>query len=130
MKFTFSTMVADNLAAHMIGGFQTSFSSGYFCRRCYVKYSEKYLPISAIQPNSRTYIDHDNFVEKIVRKSHESPIMGITGPSLMKNLIGFHPVTSLPGDAMHDFLEGICPMIMMALLKQASTMRLTTYGEI
>lgn len=91
VKFTFSTMVADNLAANMIGGFQTSFSSGYFCRRCYIKYSEKHLPISVARSNPRTYIDHDKFVQEIVSKSCQPPWMGITGPSLMKTLIGFHP---------------------------------------
>lgn len=130
LKFTFSTLAADNLAAHMVGGFQTSFSSGNFCRRCYVKYSEKNIPFSISKPNSRTHFDHDQFVEKITRHRYESPLMGITGESLFKNLIGFHPTTSLPGDVMHDFVEGVCPLIMMALLKQASSMRLITYGEI
>jgi len=30
---------------------------------------------------------------------------------------------------MHDFLEGACPMVMLLLLKQASSLRLLTYSE-
>ena len=130
LKFTFSTMVADNLAAHLIGGFQMSFSNGYFCRRCYIKYADRNLSISMTKTDTRTCIDYDKFVEKIIRNPYESPLMGITGKSVLEGLIGFHPIMSLPGDLMHDYIEGICPLVMMALLKQASSMRLVTYGEI
>ncbi|CAF3297930.1 unnamed protein product [Rotaria sp. Silwood2] len=123
-------MVADNLAAHMIGGFQSSFSTGYFCRRCLINYDDRSLPILLNNVNTRTTIDHDMFVTELIRQPDKSPLMGVTGPSILQNLIGFHPIMSLPGDVMHDFIEGVCPMIIMAMLKQASTMRLRTYGEI
>lgn len=130
LNFSFSTMVADNLAAHMIGGFQSSFSTGYFCRRCLINYNDRSLPILLNNVNTRTTIDHDMFVKEVIRQPDKSPLMGVTSPSILQDLIGFHPVMSLPGDVMHDFIEGVCPMIIMAMLKQASTMRLTTYGEI
>lgn len=130
LKFSFSTMVSDNLAAHLIGGFQLSFSNGYFCRRCYIKYADRNLPILMSQADNRTSIDHDKFVEELIRNPHDSPFMGITGKSTLDELIGFHPVMSLPGDLMHDFIEGVCPLVIMAILKQASSMRLVTYGEI
>ncbi|CAF1657680.1 unnamed protein product [Rotaria magnacalcarata] len=130
LKFTFSTMVADNLAAHLIGGFQMSFNNGYFCRRCYIKSADRNLPISMTKADTRTCIDYDKFVEKVIRNPYESPLMGINEKSALEGLIGFHPIMSLPGDLMHDYIEGICPLVMMALLKQASSMRLVTYGEI
>lgn len=55
--------------------------------------------------------------------------MGVVGLSPLCKLIGFHPIISLPADVMHDFIEGVCPMIVICLLKQASSMRLITYGE-
>ncbi|CAF1638481.1 unnamed protein product [Rotaria sordida] len=130
IKFSFSTMVADNLAAHLIGGLQLNFNSGYFCRRCYIKYADKNLPILMSKADTRTSTDHDKFIEKMIQNPYESPLMGITRKSTFEQLIGFHPIMSLPGDLMHDFIEGICPLVMMAILKQASSMRLVTYGEI
>ncbi len=129
LKFSFSTLVADNLAAHLVGGFQSSFSNGYFCRRCYMTYTDKNLPIPLTQIKRRTIVDHDNLVEEIVNNPNQSPLMGVVGSSLLHDLIGFHPTMSLPGDAMHDFIEGSCPMVIMCLLKQASSMRLITYSE-
>ena len=48
---------------------------------------------------------------------------------MIGELEGFHPITSLPGDCMHDFLEGCCPLVLMALLKEASACKLITYGK-
>jgi hypothetical protein len=77
----------------------------------------------------RTTVDHDELVQEILLNRNKSPLMGVTGQSPLYDLIGFHSTISLPGDIMHDFLEGICPMVIMSLLKQASSMRMMTYGE-
>ncbi len=55
---------------------------------------------------------------------------GVIGPSPLQELVGFHATTSLPRDVMHDFIEGICPVIIISLLKQASALRILTYSEI
>jgi hypothetical protein len=55
--------------------------------------------------------------------------MGVIGPSPLRQLVGFDSTTSLPRDLMHDFLEGLCPIVIMCLLKQACSMRLLSYGE-
>jgi hypothetical protein len=127
LTFSFSTLVADNLAAHLIGGFQMSFSNGFFCRRCYITYAEKNLPIAFTRMGSRTICDHDDIVQEINNNPTKSPLMGVIGQSPIHNLIGFHPITSLPGDLMHDFIEGVCPIVIIALLKQASSMRLILF---
>ena len=77
----------------------------------------------------RTVFDHDDLVQEIINDPNESSLMGVIDQSPLHDLIGFHPIVSLPGDCMHDFLEGICPMVVMSLLKQASSRRLITYGE-
>ncbi len=79
IKFSFSTLVADNLAAHLMGGFQSCFSNGYFCRRCYITYADKNLPITLTRVNSRTINDHDNIVQEIINDSNKSPLMGVVG---------------------------------------------------
>jgi hypothetical protein len=128
-KFSFSTLATDNLAAHQIGGYQASFSSGYFCPRCHVKFADRCLPVSSSQTAWRTSLDHDYRVRQILDDPRNRLLFGIVGPSVFETLEGFHPTTSLPADCMHDFLEGCCPVIMMALLKEASAARLITYGE-
>lgn len=128
-KFTFSTIAADNLASNWLGGFQTCFSSGHFCRRCCINYTDRSSLIPLSQHKIRTMVDHDALVERILNDPTESPLMGVVNLSPLHDLIGFHATISLPADLMHDFLEGVCPMIIMSLLKQASSMRLITYGE-
>lgn len=74
-------------------------------------------------------IDHDGLVGKIINDPNRLPVKGVIGPSPLQELIGFHATTSLPRDLMHDFIEGVCPMIIISLLKQASTLRILTYSE-
>lgn len=77
----------------------------------------------------RTSLEHDNCVQRILTDPNEAPLLGIAGQSILHDLIGFHPTMSLPGDIMHDLFEGVCPIVVMALLKKASSLRLLTYGE-
>jgi hypothetical protein len=129
LKFSFSTLVADNLAAHFMGGYQTTFSTGHFCRRCFITYPDRNLPMSVTKFDVRTTINHDNIVEQINTSPHKSGLMGVVGQSVLQDLDGFHPTMALPADLMHDFLEGTCPLVIVGVLKEASTKRLLTYGE-
>lgn len=129
IKFSFSTLVADNLASHLIGGFQTSFNSNFFCRRCFITQTEKSLPMDSVKVGIRTINNHDDLLRKISTDPLAAPIMGVIGLSPFDQLIGFHPIVSLPADIMHDFIEGVCPLILVRMLKQASAMRLMTYGK-
>ncbi|CAF4141942.1 unnamed protein product, partial [Adineta steineri] len=130
IMFSFSTMVADNLGAHQIGGFQSSFSSGHICRRCFIEHSDLRLPMTQTRPDIRTSTYHDALIVQINSNFNKSPIMGVVRQSPIYNLDGFHPIMSLPADLMHDYLEGVCPRVMMGLLKEASSMRLLTYSKI
>lgn len=129
VTFSFSTLSADNLAAHQIGGYQASFSSGYFCRRCHLLFTDRGLPFSSSTAVWRTSVTHDDCLRRIQVDPHHLPLLGIVGPSVLEQLEGFHPTASLPGDCMHDFLEGCCPLVLLVLLKEASASRLLTYGE-
>ena len=128
IKFSFSTLVADNLAAHLIGGFQTNFNAGYICRRCFITYAQKALPMDLVSVDVRTMSTHDNLVQQLSANAL-APMMGVVGSSPISYLIGFHPISSLPADVMHDMAEGVCPIVLVGLLKQASMIRLLTYGK-
>lgn len=122
-------MVADNLAAHQIGGFQSSFNNGYICRRCLIQYADLHSPISNNKWNIRTSIHHDALTLEMNSNLNKSSIMGVVRQSPIYDLDGFHSITSLPADLMHDFLEGVCPRVMISLLKDASAKRLITYRK-
>ena len=55
--------------------------------------------------------------------------MGVLGCSPISGPIGFHPISSLPADVMHDLAEGVCPIVMVGLPKQALAIRLVTYDK-
>lgn len=122
-------MVADNLAAHRIEGFQSSFSSGYICRRCFIQHSDLHIAASQNKSDIRTSVHHDKIILQIQSNLNKFSIMEVVGQSPIYDLDGFHPIMSLPADLMHDYLEGVCPRVIMSLLKELSSMRLITYRK-
>ena len=104
LYFSFNLLSADNLAAHDLGSFQKNFNHGYFCRMCYISYEHRTIPLTDISFVLRSEISHENDLNEILQSKNS--IFGITGRSVLSNLIGFHPVKSLPFDIMHDFSEG------------------------
>ncbi|CAF3243895.1 unnamed protein product [Rotaria sp. Silwood2] len=104
--FVFSSVCGDNLASNEVGGFQKSFSSGSFCRYCFITYEQKHIPLTDISFVPRTRLKHDMILNQVVLKNGRQIIQGVKSPSWFKDLIGFHPTESLPPDVMHDFAEG------------------------
>ncbi|CAF1420366.1 unnamed protein product [Rotaria sp. Silwood1] len=104
--FVFSTVCADNLAANEIGGFQKTFSSGSFCRHCYITYEQRLIPLTDISFVPRTRSKHDMILHQIINNNNDQIIQGVRGHSWFKNVIGFYPTESLPPDIMHDVAEG------------------------
>lgn len=104
--FVFSTLSGDNLASNEVGGFQKSFSSGSFCRHCFITYAQKHIPLTDISFVPRTRIRHDMIVNKVIANNDARIIHGVKSKSWLKDLIGFHATESLPPDLMHDIAEG------------------------
>ena len=106
LHFAFSLLAADNLASHEIGGFQRNFNSGHFCRVCHISYEFRLTPLTDITFLPRTIIKHNRYVQQVVNSSNTRNVAGVVTESPLANLIGFHPVKSLPNDSMHDIAEG------------------------
>ena len=104
--FVFSNLCADNLAAHEVGGFQRSFSSGSFCRHCFITYEQRHIPLTDISFVPRTRLKHDMIVNEVMTNNGRAIIRGVKTSSWFKDLLGFHPTESLPPDVMHDIAEG------------------------
>ncbi|CAF1349052.1 unnamed protein product [Rotaria sordida] len=130
LLFSFSAIAADNLAAHNVAGFQQTFSSGNFCRRCLITYENPLIPLTDVHFIQRTYSQHEKCLQLLKNKPHIKSVFGVVGPSPLNDLHNFDPTNSFPGDAMHDFFEGVCPLIIMAMLKEASGLRLITFNGI
>ncbi|CAF1167144.1 unnamed protein product [Didymodactylos carnosus] len=130
LMFKFTCISADNLGAHQIGNFQQCFSTGYFCRRCLVQYDLRKIPLTDIHFMPRNEQQHQKCLDAINNNNDDSSVCGVVGESDLKQLAGFHPTTALSGDAMHDFCEGTCPIVIMCLLKRASQNKLLTYAQI
>ncbi|CAF4108891.1 unnamed protein product [Adineta steineri] len=128
--FTFTTIAADNLAAHEVAGFQLNFNAGHFCRRCMVSYENRLIPLTDIHFIHRNHLQHQRYLQLIENNAGINSIFGGIGRSPLNDLQNFDPTASCPGDVMHDFFEGVCPLIVMAMLKEASHLRLMTYAAI
>ncbi|CAM4827088.1 unnamed protein product, partial [Rotaria magnacalcarata] len=128
--FVFSSICADNLAANEVGGFQRNFSTGNFCRHCLITYEQRHISLSDISFVPRTRWQHDMIIDRITTNNIRATIQGVNNYSWFKDLIGFHPTESLPPDIMHDTAEGVCPLIISALLKECIQKRILTYAEI
>ncbi|CAF4377464.1 unnamed protein product [Rotaria socialis] len=130
LYFSFSFLCGDNLASNELGGFQKNFNSGHFCRHCLITYEQRLIPLTDISFVPRTHLRHDLIVDRIVSNNDGQTLFGVSGDSWFRNLIGFHPTESLPPDLMHDTAEGVCPLIISALLKEAVQQRILTYAQI
>ncbi|CAF4863872.1 unnamed protein product [Rotaria socialis] len=128
--FTFTTMAANNLAAHEVDGFQQSFSFGYICRRCLITYENRLIPLTDVYFVRRVAMQHQCVLQSLENNPQIKSICGIVGPSPLNDLRNFNSSSSLPGDVMHDLFEGVCPLIIMAMLKEASSSRLNTFSAI
>ncbi|CAF4668391.1 unnamed protein product, partial [Didymodactylos carnosus] len=105
LNFAFSVLAGDHLACNEIGGFQKNFSSGQFCRLCHVSYEQRLIPLTKISFPQRTTDEHDRLVQKVLQMNNGTILEGVADLSPLSTLIGFHAVTSLPNDIMHDFAE-------------------------
>jgi hypothetical protein len=106
LLFTFTTLAADNLAAHEVAGFQQTFSSGYFCRRCLVTYENRVIPLTDIHFIQRTHLQHQRYLQLLENNPQTKSMFGVVGPSPLNDLQNFDPTNSFPQDVMHDFFEG------------------------
>ncbi|CAF1035257.1 unnamed protein product [Rotaria sordida] len=130
LNFAFTVLAGNHLASNDIGGFQKNFNTGEFCRHCHVNYDQKLVPLNQISHPCRMRDQHDNIVQQIINSNNNIVLRGVVDASPLANLIGFHAVIFLPNDLMHDFNEGVCGQLLMAMLKEASTKRILAYSEI
>ena len=111
--------LADNLAAHAVGGFKESMSFALrICRSCMITADQSQLCVMEDSCQLRcpeTHFEQCQLLEGPL-ESHYSTNFGINRCSILEDVPGFSVVTSLPHDIMHDLFEGVVPYEMKCLI--------------
>ncbi|XP_037401910.1 uncharacterized protein LOC119265406 isoform X2 [Pygocentrus nattereri] len=111
VKGTVFAVVADNLAAHSVGGFVESFSSSYFCRFCLAERSriqEHEVGPGTFPPRTKSnYALHVNAALSDTAEAHHCGVKRQC--PISDKLSYFHATSGYPPDVLHDLLEGIVP---------------------
>ena len=115
-EFTFKgsllVVVADNLAAHSIGGYFESFKSTHPCRFCLVSRDKMRSTLKCDPVSLRTEHSHDMHVKRVVQDKVFQSVYGLKTNSCLNSAPYFHVTSGLPSDIMHDLLEGVvCDVI-------------------
>lgn len=115
--------LADNLAAHALGGFKQSMSFALrICRTCMITKTESQLCYLEEQTTLRTPDIHSAQCEMLdgVLESHYSTNYGINRKSILEDVPGFSVATCIPHDIMHDLFEGVVPHELKLFLTYAT----------
>lgn len=109
---TLSMVVADNLAAHGIGGFQESFNTDRLCRFCMVTKNDvkNHFRDTDLVPRSKDAFNEQ--VEMAEQMPNVARIYGVKRDSPLNQLDHYHVIDGLPSDIAHDLFEGVIPYVM------------------
>lgn len=110
LKGTVHSVVADNLGAHSLAGFQESFSGDYNCRQCTAKSCDvQHHCVSSGVFGPRTKEEHEYHVKSAQEK--DKSVFGVKRGCILSEFLSFfHVVGGYPPDLAHDLLEGIVPV--------------------
>lgn len=115
-KGSVSTLVADNLASHEVGGFVTSFSAFRMCRFCNATKDKIKNHFLENEYTLRTIESYTAQLEMVQQNSNLSSIYGIKCNSFLNELEHFHICWSSPSDIAHDLFEGVCIDLLSTVL--------------
>lgn len=111
--------LADNLAAHAVGGFKESMSFALrICRSCMITTEQSQLCLiedSCQLRDPETHFEQCQLLEGPLG-GHYSTNYGINRCSVLEDVPGFSVVSNLPHDIMHDLFEGVVPYEMKRLI--------------
>ena len=114
-------ILADNLAAHALGGFKESMSfAKRICRTCMTTSDNAKHHFTETEFQLRHPESHKQQCQELQDSSSYVELSrdyGINRASILESINDFSVVTSLPHDVMHDLLEGVIPYEMKLLLR-------------
>ena len=104
--------LADNLAAHAVGGFKESMSFALrICRSCMITGPESQSCFLEEYTQLRTPCTHVSqcMLLEGPLEAHYSTNFCINRRSILEDIPGFSVATCIPHDIMHDLFEGVVP---------------------
>ena len=125
--------LADNLAAHAVGGFKQSSSFALrICRSCMITTDLAQECFVETNCHLRTPEQHEEQCEYLngPLHSHFSVKFGINRCSILEDVPGFSVAIGIPHDIMHDLFEGAVPLELKLLLAHCVESRYFTIPEL
>lgn len=125
--------VADNLAAHLVGGFKQSMSFALrICRGCMITRELSQKCFLESDCKMRTADSHFEQCALLTGplSVHHSTSYGINRLSILEEIPGFSVTSGLPHDIMHDLFEGVVPYHMGLLLNYCVGEKFFTIEEL
>lgn len=125
--------LADNLAAHALGGFKESMSFALrICRSCMITRplsQECFSEDKCTLRTPETYFEQTQLLHGSLY-DHYSITYGINRLSILEDVPGFTVVHGLQHDIMHDLFEGVVPYELKFLLKHCVQAKYFTINEL
>nr|XP_055032090.1 uncharacterized protein LOC129420928 isoform X1 [Misgurnus anguillicaudatus] len=113
-------VLADNLGAHSLAGFQESFRVNHPCRFCLATRED--INMKEVRSGlfeMRTKEKHQQHVQDVLQDSTLVVQYGVKRSCpLSDNLKHFHAIGGFPPDLLHDLLEGVVPVEMALCLRK------------
>jgi len=111
VKGSVTAVIADNLSAHALGGFNESFGPnvGYPCRFCTAHADEiQSVELSVCDFTRRSVEEHNMHINAKKSDPGINSVFGVKNDCILHSYLkSFHAATSLPPCLAHDLLEGI-----------------------
>ena len=124
---TLTMVVADNLAAHALGGFFCNFSTVQrFCRFCNCSQENLKANLPSSSFSLRTSEGYDNNVLNINADKTLSSVYGIKGNSYLNCLQYYRVINGVPPDIAHDIFEGFATDFLQNLLSYFIQLKVLT----
>lgn len=130
LKGALATISADNLSAHYLAGFTCCFNSGRVCRFCMTAYSDLKTHVnegvqirsSDVHKYHLTALEENNQLTK--------QTYGVVKECLFTELNYFDVTRQFPPDLMHDFLEGVIPIVVCKVITALHQLKIVTLNDI
>ena len=125
--------LADNLAAHLVGGFKQSMSFALrICRGCLITREQSqncFLESDCVLRTAQAHFEQCALLTGPL-SAHYSTSYGINRLSILEEIPEFSVTSGLPHDILHDLFEGVVPHHMTLLLCHCVNNKLFTIDEL
>ena len=126
-----ATISADNLSAHSMAGFSACFSSGHICRSCTATYTSMRMQFEEAAFLMRTKHVHANHCNAWkMNAAIATKAYGVTNISAFTRLEYLDITEAFPHDIMHDFLEGVIPIVLTCVIKHLHVSGTVTINDL